>query len=135
MQTGCGIALFMTWYGSASRAHGWRGVRCFGPDVQWCDGVDYGFDESRAASFYSSIRRYYPLLADGALVPGFTGVRPKTAPATSPAPDFQIDGPRQHGVPGLVNLFGIESPGLTSVLAIADHVRTLAGELAPMETR
>jgi L-2-hydroxyglutarate oxidase LhgO len=99
----------------------------FGPDVQWCDGVDYSFDESRAASFYASIRRYYPQLADGALVPGFTGVRPKTAPAASAAADFQIEGPRQHGVPGLVNLFGIESPGLTSVLAIAEHVRTLAG--------
>ncbi|HET7788173.1 MAG TPA: NAD(P)/FAD-dependent oxidoreductase [Myxococcales bacterium] len=97
----------------------------FGPDVQWCEGVDYAFDESRAASFYASIRRYYPGLPDGALVPGFTGVRPKTAPAGSPAPDFQIDGPAQHGVPGLVNLFGIESPGLTSVLAIADHVRRL----------
>jgi L-2-hydroxyglutarate oxidase LhgO len=99
----------------------------FGPDVQWCDGVDYSFDDSRAASFYASIRRYYPQLPDGALVPGFTGVRPKTAPATSAAPDFQIDGPQQHGVPGMVNLFGIESPGLTSVLAIAEHVRALAG--------
>lgn len=99
----------------------------FGPDVQWCEGVDYGFDESRAASFYASIRRYYPRLPDGALVPGFTGVRPKIAPATSAAPDFRIEGPQQHGVPGLVNLFGIESPGLTSVLAIAAHVGTLAG--------
>jgi L-2-hydroxyglutarate oxidase LhgO len=100
----------------------------FGPDVQWCDGVDYSFDEGRAAGFYASIRRYYPGLPDGALVPGFTGVRPKTAPAGSPAPDFQIEGPRQHGVPGLVNLFGIESPGLTSVLAIADYVRSLVDD-------
>ncbi|HEY6910649.1 MAG TPA: NAD(P)/FAD-dependent oxidoreductase [Myxococcales bacterium] len=99
----------------------------FGPDVQWCEGVDYAFDESRAASFYASIRRYYPTLPDGALVPGFTGVRPKIAPQTSAAPDFRIDGPEQHGVPGLVNLFGIESPGLTSVLAIAEHVRRVAG--------
>jgi L-2-hydroxyglutarate oxidase LhgO len=98
----------------------------FGPDVQWCEGVDYSFDESRAASFYASIRRYYPQLADGALVPGFTGVRPKTAPPGSPAPDFQIQGPLEHGVPGLVNLYGIESPGLTSVLAIADHVQRVA---------
>jgi L-2-hydroxyglutarate oxidase LhgO len=99
----------------------------FGPDVQWCDGVDYAFDESRAPGFYASIRRYYPGLPDGALVPGFTGIRPKTTPPGAPAGDFQIEGPQQHGVPGLVNLFGIESPGLTSVLAIAAEVRRLAG--------
>lgn len=101
------------------------GAARFGPDVQWCDGVDYSFDESRAASFYASIRRYYPGLQDGALVPGFTGVRPKTTPEGAPAADFQVQGPAEHGVQGLVNLYGIESPGLTSVLALADHVREI----------
>ena len=98
----------------------------FGPDVQWCDRVEYSFDESRAASFYASIRRYYPGLQDGALVPGFTGVRPKTTPAGAAAADFQVQGPSEHGVPGLVNLYGIESPGLTSVLALAEYVRAVA---------
>jgi len=99
----------------------------FGPDVQWTDRVEYSFDESRAPAFYQAIRRYYPGLPDGALAPGFTGVRAKIAPAGAPAPDFQIQGPADHGVPGLVNLYGIESPGLTSVLAVAEHVRRVAG--------
>jgi len=99
----------------------------FGPDVQWTDRVEYSFDESRAPAFYQAIRRYYPGLPDGALAPGFTGVRAKIAPAGAPAPDFQIQGPADHGVPGLVNLYGIESPGLTSVLALAEHVRRVAG--------
>ncbi len=87
----------------------------------WLEGVDYSFDDSRAASFYAAIRRYWPALPDGALQPGSTGIRPKLGPAGSPnAPDFRIDGPAQHGVPGLVNLFGIESPGLTASLALAD---------------
>jgi L-2-hydroxyglutarate oxidase LhgO len=99
----------------------------FGPDVQWCDRVEYGFDESRVQGFYESIRRYYPALKDGALQPGFTGVRPKTSPPGSPASDFQIQGPPEHGVRGLVNLYGIESPGLTASLALAEHVRAAAG--------
>jgi L-2-hydroxyglutarate oxidase LhgO len=99
----------------------------FGPDVQWCDRVEYSFDESRAQDFYRSIRRYYPALKDGALQPGFTGVRPKTAPAGAAASDFQIQGSAEHGVPGLVNLYGIESPGLTAALALAEQVRTIAG--------
>jgi L-2-hydroxyglutarate oxidase LhgO len=98
----------------------------FGPDVSWIDGIDYAFDEGRAASFYAAIRRYWPGLADGELQPGYTGIRPKLGPAGSPAQDFVIQGPAEHGVPGLVNLFGIESPGLTAALAIADHVATLA---------
>jgi L-2-hydroxyglutarate oxidase LhgO len=102
------------------------GAARFGPDVQWVDRVEYSFDDSRAASFYTSIRRYYPALQDGALVPSFTGVRPKTAPPGGAAADFQIQGRDDHGVDGLVNLYGIESPGLTSVLALADHVRELA---------
>ena len=99
----------------------------FGPDVQWTDRVDYSFDESRAPAFYQSIRRYYPGLPDGTLAPGFTGVRAKIAPAGAPAPDFQVQGPADHGIPGLVNLYGIESPGLTSVLALSEHVRRVAG--------
>jgi L-2-hydroxyglutarate oxidase LhgO len=101
----------------------------FGPDVSWVDSVEYGFDEGRAAAFYGAIRRYYPGLADGALAPGYTGIRPKLAPAGSPASDFVIQGPDVHGVPGLVNLYGIESPGLTASLAIADEVGRLTLDL------
>jgi len=99
----------------------------FGPDVSWVDGVDYAFDESRLQAFYSTIRRYYPGLADGDLGPGHTGVRPKIVPAGAPDADFMIQGPAVHGVPGLVNLFGIESPGLTASLALAEEVRLLLG--------
>lgn len=97
----------------------------FGPDVEWIDGVDYAFDYSREPLFYEAIRRYYPGLKDGALSPGYTGIRPKISGPKEPAADFRIDGPRQHGVPGLVNLFGIESPGLTASLAIGHYVREL----------
>ncbi len=97
----------------------------FGPDVSWLDAVDYRFDESRVAAFYSAIRRYYPDLPDGALRPGYTGIRPKLSGKGLPATDFAIQGPPQHGVPGLVNLFGIESPGLTASLAIAEYVYNL----------
>jgi L-2-hydroxyglutarate oxidase LhgO len=100
----------------------------FGPDVSWIDAVDYGFDASRAERFYAAIRRYYPGLADGALAPGYTGVRPKIAGPGEPPADFAIQGPQEHGVAGLVNLFGIESPGLTASLAIAREVAArLAG--------
>jgi L-2-hydroxyglutarate oxidase LhgO len=94
----------------------------FGPDVSWTTGVDYTFDEDRAPAFYAAIRRYWPALPDGGLQPGYTGIRPKLGPAGSPAQDFVIQGPAAHGVPGLVNLYGIESPGLTACLAIADAV-------------
>jgi L-2-hydroxyglutarate oxidase LhgO len=94
----------------------------FGPDVTWVDKVDYAFDESRADAFYRAIRRYYPGLVDGALAPGFVGVRPKLGPAGSGFADFVLQGREVHGVPGLLNLFGIDSPGLTSCLAIADEV-------------
>jgi L-2-hydroxyglutarate oxidase LhgO len=94
----------------------------FGPDVAWVDAVDYAFDESRAPAFYAAIRRYWPALPDGALRPGTTGVRPKLSAAGEPTRDFVIAGPETHGAGGLVNLFGIESPGLTSCLAIADEV-------------
>ncbi|MDB4976259.1 MAG: dependent oxidoreductase [Myxococcaceae bacterium] len=99
----------------------------FGPDVSWLDGVDYSFDNARAASFYAAIRTYYPELQDGALVPGYTGIRPKLAPAGAPNADFVVQGPAEHGVPGLVNLYGIESPGLTASLAIAGVVSGMVG--------
>lgn len=100
----------------------------FGPDVEWlADDVadpplDYTVDPARAAGFYADVRRYWPGLPDGALRPAYSGIRPKIHAAGQPAPDWRIDGPAEHGVPGLVNLFGIESPGLTSCLAVADEV-------------
>ncbi len=94
----------------------------FGPDVEWVERVDYEVDPRRADRFYSAIRQYWPALPDGALVPAYSGIRPKTAGPGAPAQDFVIEGPRVHGVPGLVNLFGIESPGLTASLALADEV-------------
>ncbi|MDH5490759.1 MAG: NAD(P)/FAD-dependent oxidoreductase [Myxococcales bacterium] len=94
----------------------------FGPDIGWSDEPSYVFDERRASRFYDAIRRYYPALADGALRPDSVGIRPKIVPAGEPSADFVIQGPERHGVPGLVNLFGIESPGLTACLAIADEV-------------
>ena len=104
----------------------------FGPDLQWLetatpDAIDYTVDPRRADGFYSEVRRYWPGLPDGALVASYSGVRPKIHAPTEPAPDFRIDGPSHHGVPGLVNLFGIESPGLTSALAIGDYVVSLVG--------
>jgi L-2-hydroxyglutarate oxidase LhgO len=94
----------------------------FGPDLDWVDGIDYSFDSSREPLFYDAIRRYWPDLQDGQLQPGYTGIRPKISGPNEPAADFRIDGPADHGVSRLVNLFGIESPGLTSCLAIARHV-------------
>ncbi|MGH8724681.1 MAG: NAD(P)/FAD-dependent oxidoreductase [Burkholderiales bacterium] len=94
----------------------------FGPDVEWVERIDYDVDPKRAARFYAAIRRYWPGLPDGALAPGYAGIRPKTAGPGEPPSDFVVQGPRAHGVPGLVNLFGIESPGLTSSLALAGVV-------------
>ncbi|HKY38835.1 MAG TPA: NAD(P)/FAD-dependent oxidoreductase [Polyangiaceae bacterium] len=94
----------------------------FGPDVSWLDGIDYAFDEQRSAAFYAAIRSYFPALSDGALAPGYTGIRPKLSPAGAPADDFVLQGTAEHGVPGLLSLYGIESPGLTSALALADAV-------------
>jgi D-amino-acid oxidase len=98
------------------------GAARFGPDVAWCDEPDYRFDESTREDFISAIRRYYPDLDESRLQPGYTGVRPKISPPGSDAADFSIRGPAEHGVPGLVHLFGIESPGLTACLAIAERV-------------
>ncbi len=94
----------------------------FGPDVEWVDHLDYRVDPARAASFYASIRRYWPGLPDEALVPDYAGIRPKLTGPGEKAADFVIDGPSDHGLPGLVALFGIESPGLTSSLSIAEEV-------------
>jgi L-2-hydroxyglutarate oxidase LhgO len=93
----------------------------FGPDVSWLDAIDYAFDASRAESFYQAIRSYFPGLAADSLSPGYTGIRPKLGPEGSPAADFVVQGPALHGVPNLLNLYGIESPGLTSSLALAEH--------------
>ena len=94
----------------------------FGPDVEWVERIDYGIDARRAERFYAAIRRYWPGLPDGALLPGYAGIRPKTAGPGEPAPDFEVQGPRSHGIRGLVHLFGIESPGLTASLALANLV-------------
>jgi L-2-hydroxyglutarate oxidase LhgO len=98
----------------------------FGPDVQWIDAIDYTVDPARAGSFYTAVRKYWPALQDGALHPGYAGIRPKIAPRGAPAQDFVVQGPQTHGVPGLINLFGIESPGLTAALALADYVVEVA---------
>lgn len=104
----------------------------FGPDVEWIDGVDdissflnkfnYSVCADRASQFYSEIRKYYPDLKDGSLEPSYAGIRPKLSGPGHGSVDFVIQGEETHGVPGLVNLFGIESPGLTSSMAIAEYV-------------
>lgn len=97
----------------------------FGPDVEWVERIDYAVDPARAATFYAAIRRFWPSLPDGALSPAYAGVRPKIQAPGEPPHDFVIQGPDAHGVRGLVSLFGIESPGLTASLAIADEVAAL----------
>ncbi len=102
----------------------------FGPDLEWLDiqspqQINYAVDPARAASFYAAVRKYWPALPDGALQPSYSGVRPKIYGPGMAAPDFRIDGPAVHGIPGLVNLFGIESPGLTSSMAIGDYVTAM----------
>jgi L-2-hydroxyglutarate oxidase LhgO len=94
----------------------------FGPDVEWVDREDYTVDPARADAFYARIRTYWPDLPDHSLLPGYSGIRPKLTGPGEPAADFLVDGPPQHGLPGLVHLFGIESPGLTSSLSLADEV-------------
>lgn len=104
----------------------------FGPDVEWLDDTleepfDYRVDAKRADVFYDSVRAYWPGLPDGALVPAYSGIRPKLSGRGQTQADFLLQGPQTHGIPGLVNLFGIESPGLTSCLAIADETAALLG--------
>jgi L-2-hydroxyglutarate oxidase LhgO len=94
----------------------------FGPDVEWIEEPTYDVDPARGEGFDAEIRKYWPGLPANALAPGYAGIRPKIAGPRDPAPDFRVDGPREHGVPGVVNLLGIESPGLTSSMAIAEEV-------------
>jgi L-2-hydroxyglutarate oxidase LhgO len=100
----------------------------FGPSLRWVDTVDYRVDPADGAHFAQAVRRYWPGLAErpaDALQPGYAGVRPKISGPGEPTADFRLDGPAVHGIPGLVNLFGIESPGLTAALAIAEVVESL----------
>jgi len=99
----------------------------FGPDVEWIGDVDYSVDPRRCDSFYAAVRRYWPGLKDGALQPGYAGIRPKISGPNEPAADFVVQGPAQHGVPGLVNMYGIESPGLTASLPLADEAMRQLG--------
>ena len=94
----------------------------FGPDVRWLERVDYSFDDTAREAFVTAIRRYYPDLDATRLQPGYTGIRPKLARPPGAAEDFVLRGPADHGVAGLINLLGIESPGLTASLAIAEWV-------------
>ncbi|WP_092399213.1 MULTISPECIES: NAD(P)/FAD-dependent oxidoreductase [unclassified Pseudomonas] len=97
----------------------------FGPDTEWIEREDYRVDPARAEAFYPAIRSYWPDLPDQSLQPGYSGIRPKISGPDEPARDFLISSPAEHQVPGLINLFGIESPGLTSCLALAGRVRQL----------
>jgi L-2-hydroxyglutarate oxidase LhgO len=97
----------------------------FGPDLEWTDHEDYVVDPARAALFYDKVRKFWPGLPDGALSPDFAGVRPKLHAQGEPQPDWDIARPADHGLEGLVALFGIESPGLTSSLAIGEYVANL----------
>ena len=104
----------------------------FGPDIEWLsvqhpDEIDYAVDPARAAPCYDDVRRYWPGLPDGALEPAYSGVRPKIHGPGEPLPDWRIDGPEQHGVPGLIHLFGVESPGLTACLALGERVAAALG--------
>ncbi len=114
-QAGLGVHLTLDLAGQAR----------FGPDVEWIEEIDYSVDEKRSESFYPAIRQYWPGLPDGALLPSYSGIRSKVQSPEEGLRDFIIQGPNEHNIPGLVNLFGIESPGLTSSLALADHVATL----------
>ena len=98
----------------------------FGPDVEWIDKISYGVDPLRGEMFYEAIRSYWPELMDMSLLPAYSGIRPKINGKGLPAADFCIQGESEHGVSGLINLFGIESPGLTSSLALADYVKDMA---------
>lgn len=116
-QAGLGVHLTLDLAGQAR----------FGPDVEWIDAIDYDVDPARSAGFYAAVRKYWPGLPDGALQPGYAGIRPKVQAPGEPAADYVIQGPADHGIAGLVNLFAIESPGMTSSLAIADHVSDMLG--------
>jgi L-2-hydroxyglutarate oxidase LhgO len=102
----------------------------FGPDVEWVTARDYDVNPRRADAFYAAVRRYWPALKDGALVPAYAGIRPKVTAPGAPAGDFVVHGPGETGVPGYLALYGIESPGLTAALALADLVAERAAEAA-----
>ena len=106
----------------------------FGPDVEWVQTEDYSVNPQRAEVFYAAIRKYWPDLKDDALQPAYAGIRPKTVPQGSPDADFQLQGPDEHGVAGLVNFYGIESPGLTSSLALADVLCERLGLASPSQS-
>ncbi|HXY58887.1 MAG TPA: NAD(P)/FAD-dependent oxidoreductase [Methylocystis sp.] len=117
MRGGLGVHLTLTLDGRAR----------FGPDVEWLvsnnpEQTDFGVDPARAQDFYASVRRYWPELPDGALIPDYAGVRPKLAGPNAPAADFRLSGPQEHGFSGLLVLYGMESPGLTSALAVGARV-------------
>lgn len=116
-QAGLGVHLTLDMAGQAR----------FGPDTEWVAGEDYVLDAQRLAGFEGAVRAYWPGLPDGSLTPTYAGVRPKVVGPGEPAGDFIVQGAQVHGVPGVVNLFGIESPGLTSCLALADHALAVAG--------
>jgi L-2-hydroxyglutarate oxidase LhgO len=97
----------------------------FGPDVEWIDRIDYTVAPQRAEAFYAEVRRYWPQLPDGALQPAYAGIRPKPHAPDAAACDFLVSGPAEHGIRGLVCLYGIESPGLTASLALADLVASM----------
>ncbi|HEY4263928.1 MAG TPA: NAD(P)/FAD-dependent oxidoreductase [Micropepsaceae bacterium] len=101
----------------------------FGPDAEWIETENYDVDPNRAGQFYRAIGRYWPAIANRTLEPAYSGIRPKIHAQGTPRPDFRIAGPGEHGAAGIIALYGIESPGLTSSLAIADHVRDLAASL------
>ena len=101
------------------------GAARFGPDVTWVDEVDYAFDESKRVDFIEAIRQYFPSVNADLLVPAYAGVRSKLSGPGQPAADFAIHDQEMHGLPGLINLFGIDSPGLTSSLAIGEYVKSL----------
>lgn len=99
----------------------------FGPDVEWINSIDYDVDPRRADKFYDAVRKYYPELEDGSIQPAYSGIRPKLQAPGENAKDFIIQGTEEHSIRGLVNLFGIESPGLTASLAIAENVAEKLG--------
>lgn len=103
------------------------GMARFGPDVEWIDGIDYSVDPARYETFLAAARLIWPELDPQRLTPGYAGIRPKLSGPGEPAADFLVSGPQEHGLPGLVNLFGIESPGLTASLALADLVAQRLG--------
>jgi len=113
-QAGLGVHLTLDLAGQAK----------FGPDTQWVDSEDYDLDASRGDGFYEAVRRYWPDLKDGTLQPSYTGIRPKISGPNQPAADFMVSDSSHHGITGLVNLFGIESPGLTASLALAQRVKS-----------